>query len=111
MKARNDERRQVIAEDGLEVVAEGADDPTEAAGSANIRMESSEMPLAGMDCTLMIAEAAADLAVPDSALIVEPGTAHAGFDAESAVDIFEETPSGAPHDEASTVVGTRSSSH
>lgn len=111
VKARNDETRQGIAADGLEAVAVGVGDPKGAAGSANSRTGRFEMPLVGMDCRLTTAEEAADLAVPGSALIVERGTAHADFGAEPAVGTFGETPAGAPHDEALTVIETRSSFH
>lgn len=110
-KARNDERRQVIAADALEAEAVGVGDPKEAVGSANTRTGRFEMPLVGMDCRWTTVEEAADLAVPGSALIVERGTAHADFGAEPAAGTFGETPAGARRDEALTVIGTRSSSH
>lgn len=96
---------------GLDSVAVAVADPKGAAGSANIRTERFEMPVAGMDYTLTTAEGAADLAAPGSASIVERGTAHAGFGAELAVDISGATPLGAPHDEALAGIEMRSSSH
>ena len=109
--ARTDERRQAIAADGLGAVAVGVGDPKGAAASANSRTGRFEMPLVGRGCRLTTAGEAADLAVPGWAWIVERGTAHADLGAEPAVGTFGETPAAAPHDEALTVIETRSSSH